>query len=114
MIKLNGILDIASAEGKEMLLFGDFSCCFMSSHRNDSDCKQLNLLFRSLNIKQLIDQPVGDCVTNTNIRRYNYFERDLLEHAMRGYSDYMSMTVRNQRWTRSKYFRIGCQLDRVT
>ena len=57
MFKLNGILDTASAEGKEMLLFGDFNCCFMSSHRNDSDCKQLKSLFRSLNIKQLIDQP---------------------------------------------------------
>ena len=57
MVKLNGILDTASAEGKEMLLFGDFNCCFMSSHRNDSDCKQLKSLFRSLNIKQLIDQP---------------------------------------------------------
>ena len=38
MVKLNGILDTTSAEGKEMLLFGDFNCCFMSSHRNDSDC----------------------------------------------------------------------------
>ena len=57
MVKLNGILDTASAEGKEMLLFGDFNCCFMSSHRNDSDCKQLKSLFRSLHIKQLIDQP---------------------------------------------------------
>ena len=57
MIRLNSILDIASAEGKEMLLFGDFNCCFMSGHHNDSDCKQLKLLFRSLNIKQLIDQP---------------------------------------------------------
>ena len=46
---------------------------------------------------------------NTIIRRYNYFEQNLLEHAMIGYLDYMSMTVRNQRWTRSKYFRIGCQ-----
>ena len=51
-------------------------------------------------------------MTNTNIRRYNYFERDLLEHVMIGYLDYMSMTVRNQRWTRSKYFRIGCQVVR--
>lgn len=56
MVKLNGILDTASAEGKGVLLFGDFNCCFMSSHRNDSDCKQLKSLFRSLNIKQLIDQ----------------------------------------------------------
>ena len=30
MVKLNGILDTASSEGKEMLLFGDFSRCFMS------------------------------------------------------------------------------------
>ena len=49
---------------------------------------------------------------NTIIRRYNYFEQNLLEHAMIGYLDYMSMTVRNQRWTRSKYFRIGCQVVR--
>ena len=57
MVKLNGVLDTASAEGKEMLLFGDLNCCFMSSHFNDSDCKQLKSLLRSLNIKQLIDQP---------------------------------------------------------
>ena len=57
MVKLNGMLDTASSEGKEMLLFGDFNCCFMSSHRNDTDCKQLKSLFRSLNIKQLINQP---------------------------------------------------------
>ena len=56
---------------------------------------------------------VGDCVTNTNIRRHNYFERDLLEHVMIGYLDYMSMTVGNQRWTRSKYFRIGCQKQKT-
>ena len=29
MVKLNGILDTASAEGKEMLLFGVFNCCFI-------------------------------------------------------------------------------------
>ena len=58
----------------------------------------------------MLSRCVGDCVTNTNIRRYNYFERDLLEHAMIGYLDYMSMTVRNQRWTRSKYFRIVVSL----
>lgn len=57
MVKLNGMLDTASSEGKEMLLFGDFNCCFMSSHRNDTDCKQLKSLFRSLNIKQLINRP---------------------------------------------------------
>ena len=57
MVKLNGMLDTASSEGKEMLLFGDFNCCFMSSHRNDTDCNQLKSLFRSLNIKQLINQP---------------------------------------------------------
>ena len=37
--------------------FGDFNCCFMSSHRNGPDCKQLKSLFRSLNIRLLIDQP---------------------------------------------------------
>ena len=57
MKKLSDILDTASAEGKELLLFGDFNSCFMSSHRNNSDCKQLKSLFRSMNIKQLIDKP---------------------------------------------------------
>ena len=37
-------------------------------------------------------------MTNTNIRRYNYFERDLLEHVMIGYLDYMSMTTRESEW----------------
>ena len=59
MVKLNGILDTASTEGKDVFLFGDFSCCFISSHRDDSDCKQLKSLFRSLNIKQLIVSPRG-------------------------------------------------------
>lgn len=57
MVKPNGILETASTKGKEKLLFGDFNCCFMPSHRNYSDCKQLKSLLRSLNIKQLIDQP---------------------------------------------------------
>ena len=33
----------------------------------------------------------------------NYFEQDPLKHAMIGYLDYVSMTVRNLRWTRAKY-----------
>ena len=36
MAKLNCILDTATADGKEILLFGDFNCCFMSAHRNNS------------------------------------------------------------------------------
>ena len=53
-------------------------------------------LFFSALSQFLEEQFVGDCVTNKNIRRYNYFERDLLEHVMIGYLDYMSMTVGNQ------------------
>ena len=67
MVKLNGILDTASSEGKEMLLFGDFSRCFMSSHWNDCGCKQLKSLFRSLNIKQLIDQPTRMTKTSKSL-----------------------------------------------
>ena len=57
MVKLNSILDTATADGKEILLFGDFNCCFMSAHRNNSECKQLISLFKSLNLKQLINSP---------------------------------------------------------
>ena len=57
MVKLNSILDTATADGKEILLFGDFNCCFMSAHRNNSECKQLKSLFKSLNLKQLINSP---------------------------------------------------------
>lgn len=56
MAKLNCILDSTTADGKEILLFGDFNCCFMSAHRN-SECKQLKTLFKSLNFKQLINSP---------------------------------------------------------
>ena len=55
--KLNCILDTATADGKEILLFGDFNCCFMSAHRNNSECKQLKTLFKSLNFNQLINSP---------------------------------------------------------
>ena len=61
-------------------------------------------------LRRQIGECVGDCMTNRNIRRYNYFERDLSEHAMIGHLDYMSMTVRNQRWTRSEYFHIVVSL----
>ena len=54
----------------------------------------------------------GDRTRKSGGNRAYYFERDLLEHVMIGYLDYMSMTVGNQRWTRSKYFRIGCQVVR--
>lgn len=72
MVKLNSILDIASSEGKEVLLFGDFNCCFMSSHRNGADCKQLKSLFRSLKYeaanqsanKSLIDLVAVNCPQN--------------------------------------------------
>ena len=57
MVKLNSILDTVTANGKEILLFGDFNCCFMSAHRNNSECKQLKSLFKSLNLKQLINSP---------------------------------------------------------
>ena len=57
MAKLNCILDTATADGKEILLFGDFNCCFMSAHRNNSECKQLKTLFESLNFKQFINSP---------------------------------------------------------
>lgn len=50
MAKLNCILDTANADGKEILLFGD-----LSAHRNNSECKQLKTLFKSLNFKQLIN-----------------------------------------------------------
>jgi len=55
MAKLNCILDTAIADGKEILLFGDLSYCFMAAHRNNSECKQLKTLFNSLNFKQLIN-----------------------------------------------------------
>lgn len=57
MVKLNSILETATANCKEILLFGDFNCCLISAHRNNSECKQLKSLFKSLNLKQLINRP---------------------------------------------------------
>ena len=57
MAKLNSILDSVAAEGKEFLVFGDFNCCFMSPQRNNAECKQLKSLLKSMNIKQLINNP---------------------------------------------------------
>ena len=57
MTKLEGILDTISAEGKEAILCGDFNCCFMSGKSDVLECKQLKLLFNSLNYKQQISSP---------------------------------------------------------
>ena len=70
MAKLNCILDTATADDKEILLFGNFNCCFMSAHRN-SECKQLKTLFKSLNFKQLIN-------SLTKILRYSKSLIDLI------------------------------------
>ena len=51
MAKLNCILDTGTADGKQILRFGDFNCSFMSVHRNNST------LLKSLNFKQLINSP---------------------------------------------------------
>ena len=57
MTKLNIMLDLVLAQGKEVILTGDFNCCFMSNSRNNSDCNQLKSLFRYSDLKQLIAQP---------------------------------------------------------
>lgn len=45
------------AQGKELILLGDFDCCPMSSTRNNTDCQQLKSLFRYSDLKQLITSP---------------------------------------------------------
>ena len=57
MTKLNNMLDLVLAQGKEVILTGDFNCCFMSNSRNNSDCNQLKSLCRYSDLKQLIAQP---------------------------------------------------------
>ena len=54
MVKLNNMLDIVVAQGKEIILLGDLNCGFMPGKRNDSDCKQLKSLFRYFDLRQLI------------------------------------------------------------
>ena len=50
------VAELASSEGKEILLVGDFNCDF-SAKRLTSGCKQLKSLFRTLSVTQLIDSP---------------------------------------------------------
>ena len=69
LVKLNSILDTATANGKEILLFSDFNCCFISAHHNNSECKQLKSLFKSLNLRQLINSPTR-------------ISKDLLTHSL--------------------------------
>ena len=57
IFKLNNILDTATAKNQEILLCGDFNCCFLHAKRGDPDCKQLKSLFRCFDLKQLITKP---------------------------------------------------------
>lgn len=40
MVKFN-MLDIAAAENKELIVLGDFNCCFMPNKRKSTDCEKL-------------------------------------------------------------------------
>ena len=57
MDKLSGMMDSVSAQGQEAILCGDFNCCFMSSSRNDPDCRRLKSLFSCFDFKQIITEP---------------------------------------------------------
>ena len=48
------MLDIATAEEKEVILLGDFNFDFLPSVSKTDACKRLNLLFKLLNFKQCI------------------------------------------------------------
>ena len=56
MARFTDVAELASSEGKEILLVGDFNCDF-SAKRLTSGCKQLKSLFRTLSVTQLIDSP---------------------------------------------------------
>ena len=56
MARFTDVAELASSEGKEILLVGDFNCDF-SAKRLTSGCKQLKSLFRTLSFTQLIDSP---------------------------------------------------------
>lgn len=57
MVKFNNMLDIAAAENKELIVLGDFNCCFMPNKRKSTDCEKLKALFKYLDFKQLISSP---------------------------------------------------------
>ena len=44
MPKLDNMLDIAGAQGQEIIVFGDFNCNFNVSKHNIAKCKQLKLI----------------------------------------------------------------------
>ena len=52
--KFEVMLDIATAEEKEVILLGDFNFDFLPSVSKTDACKRLNLLFKLLNFKQCI------------------------------------------------------------
>ena len=57
MVKLNNMLDIAAAENKELIVLGDFNCCFMPNKRKSTECEKLKALLKYLDFKQLISSP---------------------------------------------------------
>ena len=51
------VLDSVSAHGQEVILCGDLNCYFLSTYRNDPECKRLKSIFSCLDFKQLITEP---------------------------------------------------------
>ena len=48
MVKFNNVLDIAAAENKELIVLGDFNCCFMLNKRKRTDCDKLKAFVQIL------------------------------------------------------------------
>ncbi|CAB3997083.1 Hypothetical predicted protein [Paramuricea clavata] len=57
MFKLNNSLDIASAQGKEVLITGDLNVDLLAKRAVIPECKQLRSLLKCLQFKQVIDKP---------------------------------------------------------
>ena len=57
MVKFNNMLHIAAAENKELIVLGDFNCCFMPNKRKSTDYEKLKALFKYLDFKHLISSP---------------------------------------------------------
>lgn len=57
MKKMDNILELAVAEGREIILNGDFNCDLMINHKSNHESKQLKTIFRIQHFIQLIKEP---------------------------------------------------------
>ena len=56
MSKFEGIMDLCTALGNEIIIMGDLNCDFLAKRAIPTECKQLKVIFKTLNFTQRILQ----------------------------------------------------------